>query len=155
MGGRVGSKKYYAPDGNEYDSREEYLYLKTILDDPSISCIHRQVTITAINPIWIMKPKQLKTKVKYERRSLLYGHNYTADFVYREGEKIVICDVKSLYTSKLREFSITTKAVVARLIAHNRKRHNGEPFVIFRKAIKIKKNEWKIVDYPPSDCTII
>lgn len=46
--GRVGSKKYYAPDGNEYDSREEYLYLQTILDDPNISCIHRQVTITAI-----------------------------------------------------------------------------------------------------------
>ena len=153
--GRVGSKKYYAPDGNEYDSREEYLYLQAILDDPGISCIHRQVTITAINPVWMLKPKQLKTKVKYERRSLLYGHNYTADFVYREGDKIVICDVKSLYTSKLREFSITTKAVVARLIAHNRKRHNGEPVVIFRKAIKIKKNEWKIVDYPPSDCYII
>lgn len=64
--GRVGSKKYYAPDGNEYDSREEYLYLQTILDDPGISCIHRQVTITAINPVWMLKPKQLKTKVKYE-----------------------------------------------------------------------------------------
>ena len=150
MGGRVGSKKYYAPDGNIYDSREEYLYLQTILDDP-----HRQVTITAIKPVWMLRPKQLKTKVKYERRSLLYGHNYTADFVYREGEKIVICDVKSLYTSKLREFSITTKAVVARLIAHNRKRHNGESVVIFRKAIKINKDEWKIVDYPPSDCAII
>ena len=72
MGGRVGSKKYYAPDGNEYDSREEYLYLQAILDDPGISCIHRQVTITAIKPVWIMRPKQLKTKVKYERRSQLY-----------------------------------------------------------------------------------
>ena len=66
--GRVGSKKYNAPDGNEYDSREEYLYLQTILDDPGISCIHRQVTITAIKPVWILRPKQLKTKVKYERR---------------------------------------------------------------------------------------
>ncbi|MQO98335.1 hypothetical protein F7D19_07640 [Prevotella copri] len=103
----------------------------------------------------MLKPKQLKTKVKYVRMSLLYGHNYTADFVYREGDRIVICDVKSLYTSKLREFSITTKAVVARLIAHNKKRHNGESVVIFRKAIKVNKNEWKIVDYPPSDCYII
>lgn len=155
MGGRVGSKKYYAPDGNIYDSREEYLYLQTILDDPNISCIHRQVTITAIKPVWMLRPKQLKTKVKYERRSLLYGHNYTADFVYREGDKVVICDVKSLYTSRLREFSITAKAVMARIIAHNRKRHNGESVVIFRKAIKINKDEWKIVDYPPSDCAII
>lgn len=155
MGGRVGSKKYNAPDGNEYDSREEYLYLQKILDDPNISCIHRQVTITAIKPVWMLRPKQLKTKVKYERRSLLHGHNYTADFVYREGDKIVICDVKSLYTSRLREFSITAKAVMARIIAHNRKRHNSEPVVIFRKAIKIKKDEWNIVDYPPSGCTII
>ena len=31
MGGRVGSKKYYAPDGSEYDSREEYLYLQKIV----------------------------------------------------------------------------------------------------------------------------
>ena len=153
--GRVGSKKYYAPDGNEYDSREEYLYLQAILGDSNISCIHRQVSITAIESVWMLKPKQLKTKIKYERRQLLHKHGYTADFVYREGDKIVICDVKSLYTSKLREFSITTKAVVARLIAHNNKRHNGEPVVIFRKAIRIKKNEWKIVDYPPSDCSII
>lgn len=29
--GRVGSKKYFAPDGNEYDSREEYLYLQPSL----------------------------------------------------------------------------------------------------------------------------
>ena len=30
-----------------------------------------------------------------------------------------------------------------------KKRHNGEPFVVFREAIHIKKNEWKIMDYPP------
>lgn len=71
--GRVGSKKYFAPDGNEYDSREEYLYLQTILDDPGISCIHRQVTITAINPVWMLKPKQLKTKL-----SMREGRCFTA-----------------------------------------------------------------------------
>ena len=47
------------------------------------------------------------------------------------------------------EFRITAKGCISKIVAHNKKRHNGKPFVVFREAIHIKKNEWKIIDYPP------
>lgn len=155
MAARVGHKQYAGPDGCLYDSREEYLYLQMLRGNPSVSCIHRQVPFNLIKPVWMMKPRQLKTKVRYDRRLLINGHNYTADFVYFEDDKLVICDVKSAYTSKLREFRITAKACVAKIIAHNKKRHGGKPVVIFREAIRVKKDEWRIVDFPPSGCDII
>lgn len=137
-------------DGIEYDSRDEYLYHKMLLDDGDVSCIHRQVKVNLIKPVYYVKPRQLKTKIRYDRRLLMNGHFYKADFVFFEGEKIVVCDVKSSFTSKLREFRITAKACLAKIIEHNKKRHDGEPHIVFREAIHIRKNEWKIVDYPPS-----
>lgn len=145
----------YSVDGVEYDSRDEYLYHYILLTSPNVSCIHRQVRINLIKPIWMFKPKQLKTKVRYDRRLMINGHSYTADFVFFENGRLIICDVKSNYTQSLREFRITAKACVSRIMAHNKKRHGGEPFVVFREAIHIKKNEWKIIDYPPFDCSII
>lgn len=151
---RVKQHKYLV-GGVEYDSREEYLYHQMLLANPDVSCIHRQVSINLIKPIWMLKPRQLKTKVRYDRRLLLSGHNYTADFVFFEGDRLVVCDVKSLYTSQLREFRITAKVCVSRLFAHNTKRHGGEPYIIFREAIRIKKDEWKIIDYPPKGVSLI
>ena len=43
----------------------------------------------------------------------------------------------------------TRNSFISKIVAHNKKRHNGEPFVVFREAIHIKKNDWKIIDYPP------
>lgn len=149
------TQRKYLSDGVEYDSREEYLYHQILLLNENVSCIHRQVRINLIKPIWMLKPMQLKTKVRYDKRLMINGHNYTADFVFFENERLVICDVKSKYTHSLREFRITAKACVSRIMAHNKKRHGGEPFVVFREAIHIRKNEWKIIDYPPSDCSII
>ena len=145
----------YSVGGVEYDSREEYLYHQMLQSDENVSCIHRQVRINLIKPIWMLKPRQLKTKVRYDRRLLINGHNYTADFVFFDGDRLVVCDVKSKYTASLREFRITAKACIARLFAHNKKRHNGEPRIIFREAIHVKKGEWKIVDYPPKGVSII
>lgn len=142
-------------DGIEYDSRDEYLYHQMLLSDENVSCIHRQVKINLIKPVFFLKPKQLKTKVRFDKRLLMNGHSYKADFVFFEDDKLVICDVKSSFTSKLREFRITAKACLAKIIEHNKKRHGGKPYIVFREAIHIRKNEWKIVDYPPNGEEII
>ena len=97
-------------------------------------------------------PKQLKTKIKYNRRLMISGHNYKPDFIFWEGDRLIVCDVKSDYTHSLREFRITAKGIINKIVAHNKKQHGGEPFVVFREAIHLKKDDWKIIDYPPIGC---
>ena len=152
---RVMQHRYTSPDGTEYDSREEYLYHQILLADRNVSCIHRQVRLPIFPPIHMTVPKQLKTKIRYDRRLMIGGHSYKPDFIFWENGKIVVCDVKSSYTHKLREFRITAKGMINKIVYHNKKRHNGQAVVIFREAIHIKKNEWKIVDYPPDGCRVI
>ncbi len=86
---------------------------------------------------------------------MVNGHGYKPDFIFFEGDRLVVCDVKSRYTHSLREFRITAKAVIAKITAHNIKRHGGHPAMVFREAIYIKRNEWKIIDYPPRGCEIL
>lgn len=147
--------KYLAHDGTEYDSREEYLYHQILLADQEVSCIHRQVKLTIFKSIYMYVPKQLKTKVRYDRRLMVSGHSYKPDFIFWERGKLIVCDVKSKYTHSLREFRITAKGIINRIVEHNKKRHGGEPFMVFREAIHVKKNEWKIIDYPPDGCSVI
>lgn len=152
---RVMQHRYTSPDGTEYDSREEYLYHQILLVDKNVSCIHRQVRINIFPAIYMMVPKQLKTKIRHDRRLMISGHGYKPDFIFWENRKIIICDVKSSYTHKLREFRITAKGMVAKIVAHNKARHDGRPVMVFREAIHVKKNEWKIIDYPPDGCRVI
>mgnify|MGYP002515436140 FL=1 len=152
---RVIQHKYLARDGTEYDSREECQYHQILLADKNVSCIHRQVKLNIFPSIYMRVPKQLKTKVRYDRRLMVSGHGYKPDFIFFEGDKIIVCDVKSNYTHTLREFRITAKGMISKIVAHNRKRHRGDPKMVFREAIHIKKNEWKIIDYPPDGCSII
>lgn len=151
---RVMQHRYTSPDGGEYDSREEYLYHQILLADDSVSCIHRQVRLAIFPSIYMMVPKQLKTKIRYDRRLMISGHGYKPDFIFLENGKIIVCDVKSSYTHKLREFRITAKGIIAKIVEHNRKRHNGNAVMVFREAIHIRKGEWKIVDYPPDGAII-
>ena len=153
MSRRVIQQKYIASDGTEYDSKDEYHYHQILLTDKRVTCIRRQVRINIFPTLYMKVPKQLKTKIRYDKRVMVNGHNYKADFVFWEDGRLIVCDVKSSYTHKLREFRITAKGCINKIVAHNKKRHNGEPFVVFREAIHIKKNEWKIIDYPPKGCT--
>lgn len=153
MSRRVIQQKYIASDGTEYDSKDEYHYHQILLTDKRVSCIRRQVRINIFPTLYMKVPKQLKTKIRYDKRVLVIGHNYKADFVFWEDGRLIVCDVKSSYTHKLREFRITAKGCINKIVAHNKKRHNGEPYVVFRETIHIKKNEWKIIDYPPKGCT--
>ncbi len=152
---RVIQVKYTAPDGTVYDSREEYLYHQILQADSNVSSIRRQVKLEVTPSIYMRVPKQLKTKIRYDRRLMVAGHSYKPDFIFRQGGRIIVCDVKSKYTSGLREFRITMKAIIRKIMAHNRKRHGGTAVMVFREAIHQRRNEWKIVDYPPEGCTII
>lgn len=147
--------KYTASDGTEYDSREEYLYHQILKAAPDVSHIHRQTKFNIFPPVFMLVPKQLKTKVRYDRRLMISGHGYKPDFIFFEGDRLIICDVKSKYTHSLREFRITAKGIVSKIVAHNKKRHGGNPVIVFREAVHIKKNEWKIIDYPPKGCSFI
>ena len=153
MNVREMQQKYIAQDGTVYDSKDEYLYHQIILTDKRVTCIHRQVKINIFPNLYMVVPKQLKTKIRYDKRVMVNGHSYKADFVFLEDGRLVVCDVKSSYTHKLREFRITLKGVINKILSHNKKRHGGEPYVVFREAIRIKKDKWNTIDYPPKGCT--
>lgn len=153
MNRRVTQRKYIAPDGTIYDSQDEYEYLKILWAEGKATNIHSQVEFCVFPKRYKVVPKQQKTKVRYDKRVLIPEHNYTADFVFFEDGRLIICDVKSKHTHKFREFRITVKGMITKILSHNKKRHNGEPYVVFREAIHIKKNEWNIIDYPPKGCT--
>lgn len=121
--------------GMVFDSSEELGFYLELLGNPSVSNIHRQTQFLLIPKQEQMVVKHLKTKDKVVSRLLERPVQYHADFVYRLNDTIVICDVKSPYTSKFREFSITRKLMVQKIIRHNKRRHNGETRVVFLEAI--------------------
>ena len=63
MSVRVMQQKYIAPDGTVYDSKDEYLYLQILLTDKLVTCIHRQVKLNIFHTLYMIVPKQLKTKI--------------------------------------------------------------------------------------------
>ena len=85
---RVMNRKVHY-EGLAFDSGEELRYYILLLDDKNVSCIHRQVRLCLIKPLYVLVPKALKTKVKWVKRSLVKGHYYTADFVFFENGKLV------------------------------------------------------------------
>lgn len=122
-------------NGITFDSREECEYYKYITNDKDFSCIHRQVRLRLLPRQSINVVKHLKTKDKVIEQFLENPVDYTADFVYFWHNVLVICDVKSLYTHKFREWAIIRKLIVKRILAQNKERHNGVVKVIFREAI--------------------
>ncbi len=152
---RVIQKKFVSPEGVEYDSREEYKYHCVLLSDERVSCIHRQVKLTISSAIRMRIRKPLKKKVRYIERTLINAHCYKPDFIFWEDGRLVVCDVKSTYTRSLREFRITAKGVIAKIVAHNRKRHDGKSVMVFREAVSLGRDRWRIIDYPPVDAEVV
>lgn len=134
MGVRVTQTKV-EHEGMTFDSKEElgfYLYLK---EQNDVSCIHRQTGFVLVEKQEQYVVKHLKTKDKLVKKLLEFPVIYHADFVYRKGDTIIVCDVKSKYTHSFREFVIVRKLMVRKIIEHNRRRHGGEPKVVFLEAI--------------------
>jgi hypothetical protein len=122
-------------NGASFDSREECEYFKYITDNDDFCCIHRQVRFRLLPRQSVNVVKHLKTKDKLVEQFLENPIDYTADFVYYWHDRLVICDVKSAYTHKFREWAIIRKLIVKRVLEQNKKRHQGVFKVIFREAI--------------------
>lgn len=122
-------------DGMTFDSKEELAFYLELLSDGSVSSIRRQAGFLLIPKQEQLVVKHLKTKDKLIRKTLEFPVMYHADFVYKKGDVLVVCDVKSKYTHSFREFSIVRKLMVRKILEHNKRRHGGDPKVVFLEAI--------------------
>lgn len=133
--------------GMTFDSRQEmerYIELRCKEIRGEVGQIHRQVRFTIIPSVWGWKTRRLKTKVKNVRYLRERAAYYTADFVYREGDRIIIEDVKSAYTAQLKDYVLRRKLMVQIIERHNKGRWGSAEFV-FREA-EVTKGETKTRD---------
>lgn len=116
---------------------ERYIELRCMEIRGEVGQIHRQVRFTIIPPVYGWKTKQLKTKVKSTRYIREHAAYYTADFVYRDGDRIIIEDVKSSYTAKLKDYVLRRKLMLQIIERHNKARWDSSEFV-FREVMVTK-----------------
>lgn len=135
--------------GMTFDSRQEmerYIELRCMEIRGEVGQIHRQVRFMIIKPTYGWRQVRLKTKVKevlYVREKAAY---YTADFVYREGSRIIIEDVKSAYTAKLPDYVLRRKIMVKCLDERNAARVDpSHAYFVFREA-EVTKGKTKTRD---------
>ena len=122
-------------EGMIFDSKEELGFYLELIADEDVRCIHRQTEFLLVPKQEQLVVKHMKTKDKLVKKFLEYPVTYHADFVYRKGDILVVCDVKSSYTHSFREFSIVRKLMLQKIMKHNKRRHGGEPKVVFLEAI--------------------
>jgi hypothetical protein len=97
---KFGAKKITAPDGTVFDSKAEYrrwCELRLLEEAGKISDLQRQVKYELI-------PAQYETYERYSektgkrltdgKRCVEQGVSYIADFVYWEGDQMIVEDVK-------------------------------------------------------------
>lgn len=100
--------------GFKFDSereRDRFIFLEDCERRGLISELRRQVDFVLIPDEYADVPKQLKTKIKMERRRVFTGVRYKADFVYfhkGRGEHIVE-DVKASPKVIPKEFELKEK----------------------------------------------
>lgn len=141
---------------NEYgvfDSKaefERYLYLKDQEDRGIISDLKCQVEFEILPKQYKVVRKELKTKVKYERKFDEHAIHYTADFTYiNHLGQYVISEVKSVGTALARDYPLRRKLIKNIINTHNeyyRKSHNVAPDYedwIFEEFVVTKKKKKK------------
>lgn len=145
-----GNSKYGANkvvvNGILFDSKyegERYLYLLDLEKQGKISELHRQVRFILIPKTTKLAPKLLKTKVRYERRTVEMQADYHADFVYKEGDVYVCEEFKSQMTAKLADYILRRKLMVKKIYEHNKKKHSQW---VFREVVYVRKNKTIITD---------
>lgn len=110
---KYGNKTIYTQEG-KFDSRKEYrrwTELRLMERDGIIAGLRRQVRYEIIPAIWEDRPKQLKTKIKMERRCVQMAAHYTADFVYTDVAtgKTIVEDVKGRDATKTEAYGLRKK----------------------------------------------
>ena len=127
------SKKVRNEHG-EFDSKAEYerfLYLKGQEDRGIISDLKCQVEFEVLPKQYKVVRKELKTKIKYERKFDEHAIHYTADFTYiNHLGQYVISEVKSVGTALVRDYPLRRKLIKNIINTHNedyRKLHDVSP----------------------------
>ena len=145
-----GNSKYGANkvviNGITFDSKyegERYLYLLSLEKEGKISDLRRQVRFILIPKTTKLVPKLLKTKVRYDRRTIEMQADYHADFVYKEKDVYVCEEFKSQMTAKLADYILRRKLMVKKIYEHNKRKRSQW---VFREVVYVRKNKTIITD---------
>lgn len=132
--------------GIKFDSsyeRDRYIYLCHLQKKGLISGLRLQQKFVLIKKTIKLVPKQLKTKVRWDKRVVEQEADYHCDFVYIENGVYVCEEFKSVMTSKLADYILRRKLMVKKIYEHNEK---GRSKWIFREVVYYKKNKIEITD---------
>lgn len=143
------AQKYFAHkvefDGIIFDSKEEmreYLILKDRLKKGEISQLHRQISFEIVPRLTKRVLVHLKTKDKYVDKFIEQRKVYTCDFLYREGDHIIIEEVKSFMSRMARDYPIRRALMMQKILRHNNLR--GHDTFLFREVVLEKNGKHKI-----------
>ena len=135
-----GSNKYFAKKvvykGVKYDStheRDRLIHLEHLQKEGKISGLRTQVEFLILTQTTKLVPVQLKTKVRYDKKVVEQDARYTCDFVYREGDHIVMEEFKSERTAKLPDYILRRKLMMKKIYKHNENKNKTR--WIFREVI--------------------
>lgn len=137
---RFGTNKFGAKKvtyrGIKFDSRYErdrYIFLSSQQRKGKISGLRLQQGFVLITRTTKLVPKQLKTKVRYDRVVVEQDAEYHCDFVYFEGDNVICEEFKSEETSKLADYVLRRKLMVKKIYAHNER--DGRRKWVFREVV--------------------
>lgn len=132
--------------GIKFDStyeRDRYIHLCHLQKKGLISGLRLQQKFVLIKKTIKLVPKQLKTKVRWDKRVVEQEADYHCDFVYIENGVYVCEEFKSVMTSSLADYILRRKLMVKKIYEHNEK---GRSKWIFREVVYYKKNKIEITD---------
>lgn len=124
--GKSGAGKYHARRveyrGEVFDSMKEmkrYLMLLDMERQGRISQLRRQVRFTIIKPLYAFTTTRRATVTVTKLEMVDKAAHYTCDFLYREGAKIIIEDVKGAATARLADYGLRRKLMLRLIARHN------------------------------------
>lgn len=98
-----------------------------------ISQLRRQVRFRIIPPLYGTRVTSSSRKTVVKPYLIDRAAYYTCDFLYREGGRIVIEDVKSKATARLADYGLRRKLVLRLVAGHNVRR--GREAFVFREHV--------------------
>lgn len=116
--------------------RDRYIVLKDMERKGEISGLELQKCFETLPKIVRHETIQLKTKTKVVERVEEKATHYHADFVYQDNKtgKIIIEEVKSKATAKIRDYGLRRKLV--KLMVMRMNAEEGKELYVFKQIIK-------------------
>lgn len=127
--------------GITFDSkyeRDRYMFLAHMQKQGKISQLRLQVRFKIIKKVIKLVPVQLKTKIRYDEKVIEKDARYTCDFLYREDDKIIVEEFKSVQTAELPDYVLRRKLMVNKIYDHNERK--GRTQWVFREVVYDRKN---------------